>query len=551
MTEVILDIETDDLNATKVYCIVAKDISSGKIYSWKESGCYNEFPNFAKTVTKFIMHNGISFDAPTLNRLVGTKIRLSQVEDTLLLSQMENPVRDNGHSLASFGLEFGYPKLPSPSFDSFSEEMLTYCIRDVEITHRLYIHLKSFLSKIPRFPIDLEYKIKTIIDKQVRNGFTLDVQKASLLSCKLKDRADEIEKDLINRYEPIVEERFSEKTGKKLKDKVTVFNPASRQQIADRLEKQGWKPSKFTENGHPIVDETTLMESDIPDAKLIAEYLLLQKRVAQIKSWLTLVDGDNKVHGEVLTLRTISGRMAHTSPNMAQVPAVYSMYGRECRECWTVSSTNNCLVGCDASSLELRALAHYLDDPKFTKEVVEGDIHTANQMAAGLETRDQAKTFIYAFIYGAGAEKIGKIVGGGSKEGTKLIQQFLSNVPSLAVFREKISNLSASGYLIGLDGRRLVVRSQHAAVNLLIQGAGAVICKQWLVEINNLLTSKKVSAKLVASIHDEYQFECNTAVAEILGGITKDAMRLTQERLKVRCQLDSNYKIGRNWAETH
>lgn len=154
------------------------------------------------------------------------------------------------------------------------------------------------------------------------------------------------------------------------------------------------------------------MEIDLPDAKIIAEYLLLQKRVAQVKSWLELVQEDGKVHGKVLTLRAVTGRMAHNSPNVAQVPAVYSPYGKECRECWTVASPNNVLVGCDASSLELRVLAHYLGDTKFIKEVVEGDIHTANQNAAGLETRDQAKTFIYAFIYGAGPAKIGSIVGG-------------------------------------------------------------------------------------------------------------------------------------------
>ena len=165
----------------------------------------------------------------------------------------------------------------------------------------------------------------------------------------------------------------------------------SRQQIVRQLMLRGWKPENFTEKGHAIVDETTLENVDIPEAKKIAEFLMLEKRIAQVESWLELVDSDSKVHGKVLTLRAISGRMAHNSPNMAQVPAVYSPYGKECRDCWTVSSPDNSLVGCDASSLELRCLAHYLGDAKFTKEVVEGDVHTANQKAAGLETRDQAK----------------------------------------------------------------------------------------------------------------------------------------------------------------
>jgi len=196
-------------------------------------------------------------------------------------------------------------------------------------------------------------------------------------------------------------------------------------------------------------------------------------------------------------------------------------------------------------------LAHYLRDPSFTKEVVEGDIHTANQKAAGLETRDQAKTFIYAFIYGAGPAKIGKIVGGDAKRGQELIDTFLSNVPALATFRQKVDRIAQTGYLPGIDGRKLVVRSAHAAVNLLIQGAGAVICKQWLVEIHKLKVKNKIDAKLLGSIHDEYQFEVPKYEAERFGKITKLAIKNVEKLLEVRCPLDSEYHIGINWSETH
>ena len=284
---------------------------------------------------------------------------------------------------------------------------------------------------------------------------------------------------------------------------------------------------------------------------MIAEYLMLNKRTAQVKSWVKSLKEDGKVHGQVLTLRAISGRMAHHSPNMAQVPAVYSPYGKECRECWTVSDAANVLVGCDASSLELRALAHYLNDPKFTDEVVDGDIHTANQHAAGLETRDQAKTFIYAFIFGAGAAKIGQVVGGDAKQGQKLIDTFLKNTPSLAIFRKKVDKASQRGYLVGVDGRHLIIRNRHAAVNLLIQGAGAVICKQWLVNINRLSKESKLDSSLVASIHDEYQHEVSIEHSKLFGELTKKAMKQTEKDLKILCPLDSEYKIGSTWSDTH
>lgn len=572
---VVLDIETDSLDATVVHCIVAKDRKTGKVYSWREQECYTDFPLFCSKVDKFIMHNGISFDAPVLNKLLGTKIPLSKVEDTLLLSQLTNPSRDKGHSLKAWGERLNFAKIEFSDFSSgISDEMVEYCKRDVNLTERVWILLQPDIKNIDRKSIDLEYKIRALIDQQERNGFALDIQKATSLIARLQDKSDVLEQDVQNKFIPIpvavkeITPRYKKDGSlstvglRHIQDYATVsgvhtsidyqtFNLASRQQIVERLKKCGWKPEKYTEKGHAIVDEGVLKNVDIPEAQMIAEYLTLKKRITQVTSWLEATKEDGKVHGQVLTLRAISGRMAHHSPNMAQVPAVYSPYGKECRDCWTVSHDSNVLVGCDASSLELRALAHYLGDAKFTSEVVDGDIHTANQKAAGLETRDQAKTFIYAFIYGAGPAKIGQVVGGDAKKGKDLIDSFLHNTPSLAIFRERVDKASLRGYLVGLDGRRLMIRTRHAAVNLLIQGAGAVICKQWLININRLCKERKVRASLIASIHDEYQHEVLNSHAKLFGELTKEAMKYTEKDLKVLCPLDSEYKIGNTWAETH
>ena len=572
--EVVLDIETDDLNATEIFCIVAKERESGKIHVWKGKQCYDTFPLFAKRVSKFIMHNGISFDANVINKLTSAYIDIDRIEDTLILSQLTDPVRDGGHSLESWGQRLGFDKIDFHDFSCLTQEMIDYCIRDVELTERLYIALQPHVHTIRRQCIDLEYEVRRLVSQQERNGFALDMQKATCLVAKLKDRSDSIESEVTAMFPPIpvLVREVTPKIKKDgslstvglrhIEDIAVVagvhsaidyqeFNLSSRQQIVKRLLSKGWQPNKFTDKGHPIVDEGVLKDVDLPEAKKIAEFLMLRKRIAQIQSWIDAVQNDGKVHGQVLTLRAISGRMAHHSPNMAQVPASYSPYGKECRECWVSGDKSNLLVGCDASSLELRALAHYLEDDKFTKEVVDGDIHTANQHAAGLETRDQAKTFIYAFIYGAGAAKIGTVVGGTAQDGQRLIDTFLSNVPALATLRQRVDVASNRGFLIGLDGRKLIVRNKHSAVNLLIQGAGAVICKQWLVDIHDLLTYTKIKARLVASIHDEYQHEINKEQAEEFGELTKLAMRKTQERLGIKCPLDSEYKIGHNWSETH
>ena len=192
-----------------------------------------------------------------------------------------------------------------------------------------------------------------------------------------------------------------------------------------------------------------------------------------------------------------------------------------------------------------------MNDPSFTQEVLTGDVHTANQQAAGLKTRDQAKTFIYAFLYGAGPAKIGKVVGGSASDGQKLIQKFLRNMPALKKLRANVQEAAQSGSIPGLDGRRLHIRSEHAALNTLLQGAGAIVCKQWLLEMDNRIRKTGLDARLVASVHDEYQFEVAKPDVKRFTQITKDAMYRTQKAFNFKCDLDSDYKVGNNWAETH
>ena len=551
----ILDIETNGLlnEATNVHCIVAYDIDGKKPYVFKGDECRARFPNFARNVSQFIMHNGLSFDAPMLNKLCGTKIKDNSILDTLILSQLFNPMRDGGHSLESWGERFEFPKGSIENFDYYTEEMLEYCKQDVNITYKLYNYLKEEGSKFSKRSIDLEHRIRKIINDQENFGFYLDIPYATTFMASLQDRSQNIYNQLQEVFPPIVTTgRVHKRSGKPLKDIIEPFNPASRKQIGERLMELGWEPTKKTDKGNVIVDEDVLSTIDMDEAKLISEYLLLQKRHTQIASWVEAVKTDGRVHGRVLTLRTVTGRMAHTSPNMAQVPAVYSPFGKECRSCWTVQNPEtHSLVGTDASGLELRGLAHFMDDQNFVNEILNGDVHTANQKMAGLQNRDQAKTFIYALMYGAGAAKIGLIVGGDSKTGENLISKFMSNMPKFNLLKKKLTEASESGMIRGLDGRLLHIRSEHASLNTLIQGSGAVICKQWLVQMIDKIQESGVDAKLVASVHDEYQFEVANDDTEKFGEITNTAIKEVQDIYDLKCPLDSEFKIGKNWAETH
>ena len=566
-----LDIETNMAHDV-IHLCVTQDIDTGEVRVWKApTGLWE----YLKDATLIAAHNGISFDFPILNRLWKTKIGLKQAYDTLIVSRLLEPTREGGHSLDAWGQTLGVKKLDYKAtwqwmmnreeeykgecFDSPLESLLEfYCRRDVrvlvDLCHRL---LSDCDSK--GFSLDsvvLEHQVAAIIKKQETNGFKLDVVHATCLLSDLKLKMGVIYDKMQELYPPYEVERVSEKTGKLLKPEVITFNPASRQQIAEKLIGLGWKPTKKTEKGQVIVDEGTLMGLKYPIAGMLSEYMMLQKRIGQIESWLEVIGKDGRVHGRVITNGAVTGRMTHMKPNMAQIPNAGSPYGPECRQCWTVEE-GNVLVGCDASGLELRMLAHYMKDENYVKTVTEGsskdgtDVHTVNQKAASLQTRDQAKTFIYAFLYGAGPAKIGSIVGGSAKDGQKLIDAFLKGTPALKRLRDKVSAYASKGYVPGLDGRKIWVRSEHAALNSLLQGAGAIVMKKALVILNDKIKNNNWDAKFVANVHDEFQIECRADVADLVGQAGKQSIIEAGLSYNLRCPLDGEYKVGFNWRMTH
>ena len=543
-----LDIETNTSHDT-IWVAVTQDVETGEMLEHYSAETLKPLLRDSEGV---IGHNIIGFDAPVLEKQWSLQIPKEKLKDTLVLSRLWNPSLEGGHSLDSWGKRFGDHKIDFHDYDGgLSDEMVEYCRQDVALTTRLYKHLTDKLKReeFKQQCVDLEEKVYIITAEQERNGFMLDVEAATSLWQDITHKMRQITAELQKVFPPIVEERWSEKTGKRLKDKVTEFNVGSRKQIAERLEGVGVKFKLQTEKGAIIVNEKVLEGIDIPEAKMIYEYLMLQKRAAQIDSWLTH-EKDGRVHGRVITNGAVTGRMTHHSPNLAQVPSVSAPYGRECRSFWCVPEGHK-LIGCDASGLELRMLAHYMRDERYTNEILSGDIHTANMKAAGLTDRNQAKTFIYAFLYGAGAAKIGQIVGGGYREGQQLIDSFLRNTPALAKLREKVATHSAGGTLPGLDGRRLRVRSEHAALNTLLQGAGAVVMKQALVLLSESLNQYDIPHKLVANVHDEFQIEVPENFADVVGKAAVRAIKKAGEVLDLRCPLDAEYNVGNNWAETH
>lgn len=612
MASYIFDLESDGFlaEATKIHSLVLKDIDTGEVVSCTDDGdpaVYHSVESGLSLLTKadkIVGHNVISFDIPVIQKIYPWfSVDPEKVKDTLVISrliftdildkdlakirsnQLSMPGKQIGsHSLAAWGSRMGnYKGDYAGGWEEWSREMQDYCEQDAEVTQELYLRLRQIIgtSKYSHEALDLEHQVATIISAQQVRGFLFNEQAAASLYAQLVEKRDHLEKDLQNLFPQWVKPEGEVKKVTKTvnyKDparaskvagadftpvKFFTFNPGSRDHIADRLiNKYNWKPKELTPGGKPKIDETVLSKLKYPEAQRLTEFFLVQKRIGQIgegdNAWLRKVNSKTgRIHGGVNTNGAVTGRATHSSPNLAQVPGCGAPYGPECRDLFIIPKGMK-LVGIDASGLELRMLGHYMaqfDNGEYAKEVVNGDIHTANQKAAGLDSRDASKRFIYAFLYGAGPEKIAEVTGRKTKrEGAKLKAEFLRKTPALA----KLIDFTKAGaenrkYLVGLDGRRIHIRSAHAALNSLLQSAGAVVCKRWMVEFHRLLDKEtdRLGAHQVAWIHDEIQVEVPEENAELVGRLAVQAIRLTGEVLNLAVPLDGEYNIGNSWKETH
>ena len=576
------DIETDGLldTVTQAHCLVIID-EYDNVTKYRPSEVHQGAKRLLEAIREgdFICgHNIINFDIPALTKLYSDTFTVpyklqKNVVDTLVLSRLiYGNIKDSdsgllrigklpgklygSHSLKAWGYRLGelkgsYAEETTDAWAQYSEEMLTYCVQDVVVTKKLY---KKLMSKnYPQEPITLEHQAQWLMAKQERNGFPFNVFAAQELEVELRSRSATLDAILRQQVPPIPDKVFTPKRDNKTKgyfkgvpiQKYKDFNPNSRQQIEWLIKNH----FKYLPNNEELFEEGTdrLKIDDItfgylkadPDAPealrklagVFEEYLMITKRLGQLidgkYGWLKCVKEDGRIHGSVNSCGAVTGRATHAAPNVAQVPSIGSPYGKECRSLFTVPE-GWYQAGVDASGLELRCLAHFMypyDNGAYAHEILNGDIHTANQLAAGLPERNQAKTFIYAFLYGAGDAKIGKIVHGDAKDGKRLKRKFLSKTPAIADLKAAITNALVAEefrgrvtrwkrrYLKGLDGRPLHVRSIHSALNLLLQSAGALICKKWIILLEENLIAQGLDHgkdfQYMAWVHDEVQIACH------------------------------------------
>lgn len=573
MTRYVIDIEADSLDATRIWVACICNVDNDKdIRSFRGAESFLNVVDLEKDT--FIAHNGIDFDFPVLEKL--WNIEIKNKVDTLVLSRLFNPDRSGGHSLGAWGNRLGFRKIDFNKFDEYSEEMREYCEQDVYITVQLYKHLLQESIDFSQQSIELEHDIADIISRQSRYGFYLDQKKAVDLLVETQSKADTIKSNIKKYFAPKVKVirndlpkytkngeiskvglrqfQYKDVAGPFWSIEFEEFNPASHKQVVERMEEAGWKPTEFTPKGSPKVSEANL--ATLPDtapepAKKLSEWKMLETRWKTVESWLNALGKDGRVHGKVFSLGAVTGRMTHADPNMANIVAVYKPYGQQSRECWTVPNNDYRICGMDAQGLELRMLAHYMKDEAYAEEVVNGDPHTVTMQALGIDDRALAKTFIYAFLYGASPSKLGSILNLSQSQGGVIRQRFLNNMPSLQNLLARVEQVADRGYIRGIDGRRLYVRSSHSALNTLLQGGGAILCKQWSICMDRAIEKERLRAKLVNTIHDELQFEVHHQDADRVAELAQSSIREAGHLLKLRVQMDAEAKIGFSWADTH
>ena len=609
MKKLFFDIETDGLfsSVTRVWCLCT---SSNR---YKEDTIKASLVELEEA-DYLIGHNIISFDLPVLKKLYGWQPRPEQkIVDTLLMSQFcypdislcdvkrtddFPPALTGKHSLEAWGHRLGFLKgsygKEDGAWEQFTDEMLEYCANDVALTQKLFEFLMK--QKFPRDALMMEHELAKDIQIQTEYGFRFDKELANTLYNTLKTERDTLEENLQTIFPPVKEYMktpqfyhvtindvtYKEKTKTALLDKIKrtgrtpshykdmiqagplrfkeiAFNPNSRTQIADRLiEKYAWKPEVLTETGRPKLDEEILAALTFPEAEPLSKYLTLSKHIGQLaegdNALLKAVTNEGRIHGQVNTLGTVSHRASHNTPNLGQIPRDEKRF----RELF-LPSEGKVLVGTDVSGLELRMLAHYLepyDGGRYKEIVLEGDVHTANQEAAGLDSRDKAKTFIYAFIYGAGTPAIQALLKCPKKEALEVIERFYASIKGLRELKEAATEIASTGQIEALDGRLLPVRSPHLILNLYLQSAGAIVCKRWLrffhEEIRRWagIEYGKDWAQVVW-VHDEHQVEARPDYADAVGELSVKCIKKAGEYYGVRLPLTGEYKIGYNWGQTH
>jgi len=599
-----IDIETELIPAIgprgvqKIWMMCASRMDQDEVYSFIGHDAIRRFfDELRGQEVYFVGHNILSFDGPITARLCGGTSKVENTVDTLVLSYLFDPGIVGGHSLEAWGQRFKDPKGSFSDFSAYSPEMDKYCQQDVRLGKKV---AKALWTRMKRYGFselscEIEHEIRIVLDEQQDNGWYFDIAGAQALSSELRAVQADLEPAIRTlfpaRLEPQGTYTRRTKSGggdfasylrhastfPKLVDNgdgtyTTLdyedFNIGSPKQRVTRLLELGWEPQDFTEKGFPKVDEDSLLgfaeSSGRPEAKAIADWLVLQGRASMIDTWLNNVNYDDScMHGRVFTCGAATRRMTHSSPNTANIPKAKEKvkYGIRCRQLWQPTS-DRIEVGYDASGLELRMFAQYLNNPQATELYTTGDPHMFNTRMLGLpdEYRNlTVKNSLYCYLYGGGDAKLGKttkpeLQGSEASEYGKWVREkLLTATPGLSGLTSVIQNefTHQGGMLKTIDGGFVRCPSVRAALNYKLQSGGAILMKKAAIIHRNLLKEKGLDAWMIGNIHDEIQLDVNPRDVDEVGNTGVRSIELAGESLNCHVPFTGEWKSGNSWAECH
>lgn len=604
----VLDVETNGLvGYTRLWCVVTYCIETKewKVFDYGAGKDYlKALRDYIKDASTIVGHNVLDFDRHVLSHFgCGPIFPTSKCIDTLVLSRLYNSGRLGGHSLERWGAYFGISKIPFDAWEYYDKRIVERCKRDVEITLKLYKHLQNEGKNVSEFSKMIEHHFADVLYEMKTQGFPLDIdgveKEISLLSAELMEMQTRIRKEFPQRPVDlgIVNPRRTsdgkvarnnrgfKAFGPNAADMVwgpfhflawQDFNLGSPKQIVERMNEAGWQPVEFTKpsdshpNGQPkvsVANLDTLPEDAPQSAKLISHYLKTDTRLGLLKNWAENYNPKTgRVHGAIIGIGTITHRGSHNNPNMGNITK-----GPH-RAYWGFRGGDRRVAGVDAKGIQLRILAHltavFTEDRTFMQQVLTGDPHLqfTLPLVAGLypecvayndddskkKAKDKTKRFIYAWLLGAGALKVGSIFGVGPKEGKHISTTFENKFPGLKKLKKWLAMCAEKGWFPCPDGRFIPIKSEHYALSAALQGIEQAVMKlagiMWLKQRNK----KGWDAQLIAWVHDEYQIEGHKDVLQEAGEYMAWCIGEAGRILKLKCPMEGDApKIGMNWNETH
>lgn len=610
MSKYVFDVETNGLFPDKIWMLVMQDCTTEEVYSYSDYD--SDLPSVAEGLdrlsnAKIITgHNIISFDLPVMKKLLGWEpSKGTRVWDTFIMSQLCKYQRGHLHGLKGWGGFFDYPKGDHEDWSCYSKEMLEYCIRDVELNLKVYNRVSKEASVLiksnPKFmkALELEHDFAKVNAEITQKGWVFDMDRAEALYEEILDKMEHIEDELNPQLGMVAVMRGNKEVDQLVKKDGSYykrvidwfeidedikasdgnisgpytrveFKPVELGQMAEVkkfLLDRGWKPDDWTVkkiNGTWIKQSPKLTDSSLkPLGKLgeyISDYYMLRNRLATVEGWIEEVRdeekyNDGRLHGSMFTIGTPSFRCRHRV--IVNIPGVYAPYGKELRSLLTCEKGMK-VIGADSAGNQFRGLCHYINDDKFTDEVINGDVHQRNADTLGI-SRPQAKTFIYAYLFGAGHAKLGEAVSGkkSAKIGKQADETFKATLPGLKVLKDSLEDefrhsqmRTGQGFIIGADGRRVMVGSEHQTLNYLLQTLEGITCKAALVYAYNKIKEQGLEAYPTLFYHDEVVFVAKESDAEAVKDICVEAFKEAPKSVGVMC-MDGDGQIGDSYADVH